>query len=105
MKPQKHGDEVLYRTYFGKALGVDEKGKLTLVRQYGLTDDKLFCEEVISDGIVRAAELAKKADAVIVCIGNDPMIVAVKCTTVRHCHCPHMILRLPKRFTAPTTNA
>ena len=25
---------------------------------------------------VRAAELAKKADAVIVCIGNDPMIVA-----------------------------
>lgn len=60
MKPQKHGDEVLYRTYFGKALGVDEKGKLTLVRQYGLTDDKLFCEEVISDGIVRAAELAKK---------------------------------------------
>lgn len=42
MKPQKHGDEVLYRTYFGKALGVDEKGKLTLVRQYGLTDDKLF---------------------------------------------------------------
>lgn len=76
MKPQKHGDEVLYRTYFGKALGVDEKGKLTLVRQYGLTDDKLFCEEVISDGIVRAAELAKKADAVIVCVGNDPMIVA-----------------------------
>lgn len=41
-----------------------------------MTDDKLFCEEVISDGIVRAAELAKKADAVIVCIGNDPMIVA-----------------------------
>lgn len=76
MKPQKHGDEVLYRTYFGKALGIDENGKLTLVRQYGLTDDKLFCEEVISDGIKRAAELAKKADAVIVCVGNDPMIVA-----------------------------
>ena len=76
MKPQKHGDEVLYRTYFGKALGIDENGKLTLVRQYGLTDDKLFCEEVISDGIERATELAQKADVVIVCVGNDPMIVA-----------------------------
>ena len=76
MKPQKHGDKVLYRTYFGKALGIDEKGKLTLVKQYGLTDDKLFSEEVVSDGIRRAVELAQKANAVIVCIGNDPMIVA-----------------------------
>lgn len=76
MKPQKHGDKVLYRTYFGKALGVDESGKLTLVRQFGLTDNKLFCEEVVSDGIRRAAKLAEKADYAIVCIGNDPMIVA-----------------------------
>lgn len=76
MKPQKHGDNVLYRTYFGKALGVDESGKLTLVKQFGLTDDKLFCEEVVSDGIKRAEELAKKADYAVVCIGNDPMVVA-----------------------------
>lgn len=76
MKPQRHGENVLYRTYFGKALGVDENGKLTLVKQFGLTDNKLFCEEVVSDGIKRAAELAKKADYAIVCIGNDPMIVA-----------------------------
>lgn len=76
MKPQKHGDKVLYRTYFGKALGVDEKGKLTLVKQFGLSDDKMFSEEIISDGIRRAAELAEKADYAIVCIGNDPMIVA-----------------------------
>lgn len=76
MKPQKHGDKVLYRTYFGKALGVDESGKLTLVRQFGLTDNKLFCEEVVSDGIRRAAKLAEKADYAIVCVGNDPMIVA-----------------------------
>ena len=76
MKPQKHGDKVLYRTYFGKALGVDESGKLTLVKQFGLSDDKMFSEEIISDGIRRAAELAEKADYAIVCIGNDPMIVA-----------------------------
>lgn len=76
MKPQKHGDKVLYRTYFGKALGVDEKGKLTLVKQFGLSDDKMFNEEIVSDGIRRAAELAEKADYAIVCIGNDPMIVA-----------------------------
>lgn len=76
MKPQKHGDKVLYRTYFGKALGVDEKGKLTLVKQLGLSDDKMFSEEIVSDGIRRAAELAEKADYAIVCIGNDPMIVA-----------------------------
>lgn len=76
MKPQKHNDKVLYRTYFGKALGCDANGNLTLVKQFGLTDDKLFSEEVISDGIKRAAELAKKADYAIVCTGNDPMIVA-----------------------------
>lgn len=76
MKPQKHGDKVLYRTYFGKALGVDESGKLTLVKQFGLSDNKIFSEEIISDGIRRAAKLAEKADYAIVCIGNDPMIVA-----------------------------
>lgn len=76
MKPQKHGDKVLYRTYFGKALGVDEKGKLTLVKQFGLSNDKMFSEEIVSDGIRRAVELAEKADYAIVCIGNDPMIVA-----------------------------
>ena len=76
MKPQKHGDKVLYRTYFGKALGVDESGKLTLVKQFGLSNDKMFSEEIVSDGIRRAAELAEKADYAIVCIGNVPMIVA-----------------------------
>ena len=76
MKPQKHNDKVLYRTYFGKALGCDANGNLTLVKQFGLTDDKLFSEEVVSDGIKRATELAKKADYAIVCTGNDPMIVA-----------------------------
>lgn len=76
IKPQQHGDKVLYRTYFGKALGVDESGKLTLVKQFGLSDNKIFSEEIISDGIRRAAKLAEKADYAIVCIGNDPMIVA-----------------------------
>lgn len=76
MKPQKHGDNVLYRTYFGKALGVDEKGSLKLVKPFGLSKDKLFTEEIVSDGIKRATELAKKADYAIICIGNDPMIVA-----------------------------
>lgn len=76
MKPRKHGDKVLYRTYFGKALGVDESGKLTLVKQFGLSNDKMFSEEIVSDGIRRAVELAEKADYAIVCIGNDPMIVA-----------------------------
>ena len=76
MKPQKHGDKVLYRTYFGKALGVDESGKLMLVKQFGLSNDKMFSEEIVSDGIRRAAKLAEKADYAIVCIGNDPMIVA-----------------------------
>lgn len=76
MKLQKHGDKVLYRTYFGKALGVDGSGKLTLVKQFGLSDNKIFSEEIISDGIRRAAKLAEKADYAIVCIGNDPMIVA-----------------------------
>lgn len=76
LKPQEYCGKVIYRTYFGKVLSCDDSGKLVLDKPFGITDGKLFSEEVISDGISRAAELAKSCDCAVICVGNDPMIVA-----------------------------
>lgn len=75
-KPKNCGEYTAYNTYFGKLLEVDESGKIGGGKPFGITDGKLFSEEIVSDGIKRAEQLAKSADAVIVCVGNDPMIVA-----------------------------
>ncbi len=66
-------------TYFKQALCVGEDGMLTRERAYGGQAGKLFDIKVVSDGAKRAAELAEKADAAIVCGGNDPMIIAREC--------------------------
>ncbi len=76
MKPREIQDGIMYKTYFGSALSCDDKGKLCPARAYGITDAKLFYEELISSGTQRAAALAEKCDVAIVCTGNDPMIVA-----------------------------
>lgn len=75
-KPEVYGDNILYHTYFNSLAEADENGVLKAGKPFGITDGKLFSEEIISDGIERAVKLARSADAVIVCTGNDPMIVA-----------------------------
>ena len=76
LKPEKCGNYVKYNTYFKKLLEISEDGKIGGGRPFGISDSKLFTEELIEDGIIRAREVAKKADYVIICTGNDPMIVA-----------------------------
>ncbi len=66
-------------TYFKMTLCVNDDGLVEKARPYGVEPEKLFDIEIISDGAQRAAKLAAKADAAIVCGGNDPMIVAREC--------------------------
>ncbi len=76
LKPEKRGEYTVYNTYFKKLLEADENGKICGGKPFGITDGKLFCEEIVSCGIERAKKLAESADKAIVCTGNDPMIVA-----------------------------
>lgn len=53
-----------------------QDGKLTACKKSGMTDKKQFRKEIISDGIARAAALARESEIAVVCVGNDPMQVA-----------------------------
>lgn len=55
---------------------IDEKGKLVALPHSRVKDCQLFTQEVISNGIERAVKAAKEADYAIVCVGNDPMVIA-----------------------------
>lgn len=75
-RPKKVDGHTVLGTYFDGALAVGEDGKLICAKSFGGGEEKLFDIEVLSDGCSRAAALAKGADAVVFCGGNDPMIVA-----------------------------
>ncbi|MCH5194636.1 MAG: glycoside hydrolase family 3 C-terminal domain-containing protein [Oscillospiraceae bacterium] len=80
LRPKVCGDGIKYITYFkDSVLGIDDDGRLTTLELKGVTDKKLFTEEIVSDGLERAKKLAKDADVVIVCVGNDPLIIAREC--------------------------
>lgn len=57
----------------------DEQGKLTTCSLPGMSDERQFSGEVISDGIARAVKIAKESDVAVVVVGNDPMQVAREC--------------------------
>lgn len=79
IRPKKIGDSVKYSTYFGDELAVDENDRLVKTKKSRLKKEKLFSEEIVSDGINRAVELAKSVDFAVVCVGNEPMIGAREC--------------------------
>ena len=80
LRPQVGENGITYLTYFKRSvLGIDDSGKLIQTDIRGTSDRKLFTEEIVSSGIERAKKLAKEADVVIVCVGNDPMIIAREC--------------------------
>ena len=80
LRPQVGENGITYLTYFKRSvLGIDGDGKLVQTEIKGTSDNKLFTEEIVSSGIERAKKLAKEADVVIVCVGNDPMIIAREC--------------------------
>lgn len=80
LRPQEGKNGITYLTYFKRSvLGIDDDGTLVQADIKGKSDKKLFSEEIVSSGIERAMKLAKEADVVIVCVGNDPMIIAREC--------------------------
>ena len=91
LRPQKTEDGITYVTYFkDKKLCVSDGGKIAAAPLKNPRPETLFEEEIISSGAARAADLAASSDTVLICVGNDPMIIARECydrTTLSLC--PH----------------
>ena len=73
----KEEDGVLYLdTWQHRAVAVNDENKLVAKAGSGDCLCKQFTLEVVSSGAERVAELAQRADHVIVCAGNQPLINA-----------------------------
>lgn len=73
----KEEDGVLYLdTWQHRAVAVNDENKLVAKAGSGDCPCKQFTLEVVSSGAERVAELAQRADHVIVCAGNQPLINA-----------------------------
>lgn len=73
----KEEDGVLYLdTWQHRAVAVNNENKLVAKAGSGDCPCKQFTLEVVSSGAERVAELAQRADHVIVCAGNQPLINA-----------------------------
>lgn len=73
----KEEDGVLYLdTWQHRAVAVNDENKLVVKAGSGDCPCKQFTLEVVSSGAERVAELAQRADHVIVCAGNQPLINA-----------------------------
>lgn len=68
----------LYKTWDKKDI-FTEGGRLLSGKKTRMTDNRLFSEEIISDGIERAVNIAAAADIAVVFLGNDPLVVAREC--------------------------
>jgi beta-glucosidase len=76
IRPEYNGT---YKSWRNKDLAIDENGRLCEVEGSGVTQEKLFYEKIVVDGVAKSTDLAEKADYAIVCVGNDPMVPAREC--------------------------
>ncbi len=76
LKPSVDNGGVTYKSWDNKAVYVDEKGRLTFGERSRVESNQLFSEELIRDGIDKGMKAANRADYAVVCVGNNPMIVA-----------------------------
>lgn len=72
----RYMNDVIYKSYLKKHLGLDESGRFRELGGNAVTKDKLFAEEILLGGKEEAAKLAKEADYAIVVVGNNPMVTA-----------------------------
>lgn len=79
LKPYVTSRGVTYKSWNDRSVLVDENGVFTAMYRSRTEEDQLFTEEIIVDGIATAARLASACDCAIVCVGNNPMIVAREC--------------------------
>ena len=76
LKPYVTSGGVAYKSWNNKYVHVNEKGLLAAKDSSTTEKDQLFTEEIISDGIITAANIASSCDCVIACVGNHPLIIA-----------------------------
>lgn len=81
LRPEPYGDAMRFRSWHDKPMDIalQANGTLRAVRHGKPSADRLFRLVPVENGIRRAAELAKQADVVILCLGNHPMQVAREC--------------------------
>jgi beta-glucosidase len=78
-KTCEYDEGITIKAWRKKDLAIDGENLLCEVAGNAVTRNKLFCEEVVTDGVAEAVKLAKEADYAILCCGNDPMVVAREC--------------------------
>ncbi|HIZ56899.1 MAG TPA: glycoside hydrolase family 3 C-terminal domain-containing protein [Firmicutes bacterium] len=74
--PRKYGEYLCFRNWQGRDIETNAQGVLAVGEKSRMTEHKQFLPVQVSSGVERAAQVAKEADAVIVCLGNDPLQVA-----------------------------
>lgn len=78
-KSDLFGTNLMIDTWNDHHVITDKDGKLSTIDKPGMTEDRQFIKEIVSDGIKRAVQLAKESDIAVVCVGNDPLQVAREC--------------------------
>jgi beta-glucosidase len=91
--------DVIFRTWRHNDIAIDANNRLCEVAGRGITPAKLFEEVIVSDGAAESAKLAAKADYVIVCAGNDPMVPARECFDRKSLELPKAQQKLIKAVT------
>lgn len=79
LRPEDYNGKTYYKSWNKNDVRLNEDLQLVSEVRGAVDSYRLFEEEVISDGACRAAKLASEADAVVVCLGNDPMMGAREC--------------------------
>ncbi|MBQ7013138.1 MAG: glycoside hydrolase family 3 C-terminal domain-containing protein [Oscillospiraceae bacterium] len=74
-----NGAKIISDYLHGKQFTLDENGKVILRKKARPNRDVMFRMHTISNGAERLEEIAKQADTVIYCAGNDPEQVAKEC--------------------------
>ncbi len=73
----------------GQQMAIEpETNRVIFVEKQRIKEDKMFDLQIVSSGVERMINLAKEADAVIYCGGNDPEQVARECFDRRSIRLP-----------------
>lgn len=79
LKPMAVNGAVVYKSWNDKSVYINKEGKLAHGDISRIEENQLFSEEIVDDGIMRGIRLASSCDYAVVCVGNNPMIVAREC--------------------------
>lgn len=76
LKPNVSNGAITYKSWDNKAVFTDKDGKIRFGEKSRVEGNQLFSEVIIKDGIEKGIKAVNRADYAVVCVGNNPMIVA-----------------------------